>query len=111
MRTLLTMGFSEGLVKIILLLLPVVEVGLAICLILRIRVKEMLIATSVLFLGVLVFSLVGVVSGVNADCGCFGDLLKSGMNWRMVVRNFVFLLTALFLFLNKNVTDQRKSHT
>jgi len=50
-------------------LLPVLEITLGVMLLLKIRVKETLIAVTVLFLFFFLFSVYGAVMGLKNDCG------------------------------------------
>lgn len=78
-------------------LLPVLEITLGVMLLLRIRVKETLIAATILFLFFFLFSVYGTVIGLENDCGCFGNMVESNFSFNMIIRNFIFLLVA-FLY-------------
>ncbi|MFA3782602.1 MauE/DoxX family redox-associated membrane protein [Melioribacteraceae bacterium 4301-Me] len=43
------------------------------------------------------FSVYGVAMGLEKDCGCFGNAVKSYFGWGMVGRNTVFLLLSIFI--------------
>ncbi|NMC98620.1 MAG: methylamine utilization protein [Bacteroidales bacterium] len=80
-------------------LLPVLEITLGVMLLLRIRVKETLIAVTILFLLFFLFSVYGTVIGLENDCGCFGNAVDSSFGIGMVIRNFLFLSLALLMLI------------
>ncbi|MFA3783942.1 hypothetical protein ABRY23_12855 [Melioribacteraceae bacterium 4301-Me] len=47
------------------------------------------------------FSVYGVVMGIEKDCGCFGNAVKSDFGWGMVGRNLLLLMTTIFLEKSK----------
>ncbi len=51
-------------------LLPVLELTQGVMLLLKIRVKETLLAVTLLFLFFFLFSVYGAVVGLENDCGC-----------------------------------------
>ena len=80
-------------------LLPVAEITLGVMLLLRIRTKETLIAVTILFLFFFLFSVYGTVIGLENDCGCFGDLVKSEFGLIMILRNVILLVIVIILFM------------
>ena len=82
----------ESLQIIIATLLPIVEIGLAVLMLLKIKSKITLIAVTGLFASFLAFSIYGMAVGFGGDCGCFGDVLKSDFGFWMILRNTIFLL-------------------
>lgn len=74
-------------------------------------------AVSVIYLAFFLFAIYGLGSGMEGDCGCFGDpesgsilamLLGSEFGWKMVIRNGIFLGMAGVLFISipgKSTTD------
>lgn len=65
-------------------------------------------AATVIYLAFFLFAIYGLGSGMEGDCGCFGDpesgsvlamLLGSEFGWKMVIRNGIFLSMAAFLFI------------
>jgi hypothetical protein len=68
-------------------------------LLLRIRIKETLIAVTILFLFFFLFSVYGAVVGLENDCGCFGDIVKNDFGVTMILRNVVFLVLVLIQFI------------
>ena len=96
---------SEELQIAAVTLLPVIEITLGVMLLLKIRVKETLIAATILFLFFFLFSVYGTVIGLENDCGCFGKAVESSFGIGMVIRNILFLLlslTVLIKFENKS---------
>ena len=64
-------------------------------------------AAGLIYLSFFIFAIWGLSTGLEVDCGCFGDLdsssfigaiLGSEMGWQMVIRNGIFVLMAGFLF-------------
>ena len=82
---------------IIATLLPVVEIGLAVLMIMKIKPKLTLTAVTILFAAFLVFSIYGTLTGFGADCGCFGDVVKSSFGINMILRNTLFLILSLVI--------------
>lgn len=77
--------------------LPLFEIGLAILLIMKVKLKVTLSLTMLLFTGFLFYAIYGYYLGITNDCGCFGDLIKSEFGVGMILRNSVFTVTLLFL--------------
>ncbi len=75
--------------------LPILEITFTILLLGKIKVKITLVLTSVLFFGFLAFSIYGTLAGFDADCGCFGNTIKSEIGWGMVGRNLFMLLLSI----------------
>ena len=90
---------SEELQIVAATLLLVLELTLGTMLLLKIRVKETLIAVTILFLFFFLFSVYGVVIGLENDCGCFGKVIESSFGIGMVIRNFLFLVLSLFVIM------------
>ncbi|MBS3945664.1 MAG: hypothetical protein KGZ42_09225, partial [Melioribacter sp.] len=88
-------------------LLPILEQTLGVMLLLRIRVKETLVAVTILFMFFFLFSVYGLVRllfggtviGLENDCGCFGKVVDSSFGIGMVIRNIFFLLLSLFVLI------------
>ena len=66
-------------------------------------------AAAVIYAGFFIFAIYGLGSGMEGDCGCFGDVddsnilsmvLGSTFGWSMIARNGIFVAMAGFLFLN-----------
>ncbi len=79
--------------------LPILEIGLAILLITKTKLKVVLPVTLLLFTSFLFSSIYGYYLGITNDCGCFGSIIKSEFGWGMVVRNvFLLLLNVMLIF-------------
>ena len=48
-------------------------------------------AVTTLFAIFITVGIYGLTAGLRADCGCFGNVLKSSFGWGMVLRNIIFL--------------------
>ena len=70
--------------------------------------SKVVIPAAVLIYGIFfLFAIYGLGTGLEGDCGCFGDLddssligalLGSEFGWKMVIRNGIFTAMAGFLF-------------
>jgi len=67
--------------------------------------------TTLIYMVFLIFAIYGFSTGIEGDCGCFGDaggdgfigqLLGSSFTWTMIIRNSVFVAMAGFLFWKPN---------
>ncbi|MFA3784235.1 MauE/DoxX family redox-associated membrane protein [Melioribacteraceae bacterium 4301-Me] len=91
----------NDLVIVIATILPITEIGLGIMLLLKIKQRTSIKITVILFLVFFLFSVYGMVMGIEKDCGCFGNAVKSYFGWGMVGRNFLLLITTIFLEKSK----------
>lgn len=107
---------SLGVKSLIIDFLPYVEIGAGSLLIFKIFDRVVLPLNALIYLSFLIFAIWGLSTGIEMDCGCFGDLdsssligtlLGSEMGWKMVIRNSVFVLMVGFLFINPFVLSQR----
>jgi len=87
----------ESLHIIIATLLPVVEIGVAVLMLMKIKPKYALVLVTMLFMLFLGISIYGTIAGIGTDCGCFGSAVKSSFGWGMVGRNTIFLILSLFI--------------
>lgn len=78
-------------------LLPVIELGLGIMLLLQWQSKWVLSGITVLFSLFFLVSIYGQATGVDADCGCFGDVITSSFGWGMLTRNGILLVLVIYL--------------
>jgi len=85
---------------IIATLLPVVEIGLAVLMLMKIKLKITTKAVAFLFAIFLIVSVYGTLTGFGADCGCFGNTVKSSFGWGMILRNTTFFIMSLIIILN-----------
>jgi uncharacterized membrane protein YphA (DoxX/SURF4 family) len=88
-------------------LLPYIEIVTGALLISTYFDKLTIPLTAFIYLGFFIFAIYGLSTGVEGDCGCFGDLdessfigaiLGSTFGWSMVIRNGVFVTMAGFLY-------------
>lgn len=100
---------SIGIKSLIIDYLPYLEIIAGSLLIFKIFDKVVLPLNGLIYLSFLIFAIWGLSSGIEMDCGCFGDLDSSSfigtllggeMGWRMVIRNSIFVLMIGFLFVN-----------
>ena len=100
-----TLGFlGENIIILTATALPVIEIALGLMLILKIKVKEALIATLLLFSVFALFAIYGFISGFDVDCGCFGSNVSGEFGVGMIIRNLVFLLLPInVLFFNNRI--------
>jgi hypothetical protein len=102
-----TLGFlGENIIVLTATALPVIEIALGLMLILKIKVKEALIATLLLFSAFALFAIYGFISGFDVDCGCFGTVIKNEFGILMIGRNLLLGGIAFFnlKFFNKRIT-------
>ena len=100
----------EDILIIIATILPILEIGLGILIVLKIKPNQVLIATLALFALFFAFSVYGTIIGLKNDCGCFGSIVKSEIGWWMVGRNSCFLIvnTIILNCFNRIVSDEEK---
>lgn len=100
-----------GLKSLIVDLLPWVEVIVGSLLILNLFKFVTVPLAGMIYLIFFIYAIYGLGTGIEGDCGCFGDLdessligslLGSEIGWRMVIRNGIFVLMAAFLFWTPN---------
>lgn len=94
--------------SIVIDLLPYVEIIVG-GLLLTTKIDKVAVpATALIYLSFFIFAIYGFGSGMEGDCGCFGDLgdssflnaiLGSSFGWQMIIRNGVFVAMAGVLFL------------
>ena len=90
----------ESLHIIIATILPIVEIGLALLLLMKIKLDITKKAVVFLFGIFLITSLYGTLAGLGTDCGCFGSAVKSSFGWGMILRNTVLFIMSLILTIN-----------
>ena len=89
--------FTVDIKIIIASVLPLLEITLGILMILKIKPKITMFAVTILFAIFVAFSIYGLTAGLRADCGCFGNVLKSSFGWGMVLRNIILLVFSIYL--------------
>lgn len=91
--------------------LPWIEVLVGGFLVIGLFKKWVIPAGTLIYTGFFVFAIYGLGSGMEGDCGCFGDVedsnilsmvLGSTFGWSMIIRNGIFVTMAGLLFLNTN---------
>jgi hypothetical protein len=101
----------EDILIIIATILPILEIGLGILLVLKIKPKPVLFATLALFAAFFVFSVYGTIIGLKNDCGCFGSVVKNEIGWGMVGRNGVLMIIDVLLCMQlKGNNDIEEGH-
>ena len=91
--------FGENIIILIATLLPVIEIALGMMLVLKIRIKETLIATTILMTIFLIYAIYGTVKGFDTDCGCFGTVIKNEFGFWMIIKNIMLLLLTILIFI------------
>ena len=76
-------------------LLPPVELVLAVGLIVRVEPRVMAVACGALFLVFAAAMASALVRGIVTHCGCYGTLYSAQVSWKLVARNL--LIAALLL--------------
>jgi len=102
--------FSDEINLLIATALPIIEIALALMLLLKYKQRITLIAINVLFLFFFLFAVYGTVIGLNIDCGCFSNVVKSEFGITMILRNLILFLLLLFLKIisvNKLIEAQK----
>ncbi len=79
-------------------LLPYAEILLAALLLIRWQEKFVLPVVGLIFLGFLGFAIYGTATGMEGDCGCFGEMMDSSFGAGMIIRNTLLVGMAGFLF-------------
>lgn len=89
--------------------LPFIEIGVGALLISYLLNPFSITANALIYLSFFIFAIWGMGSGLEMDCGCFGDLdsssfigrvLGSELGWKMTIRNGIFTAMSIFLFWN-----------
>ena len=97
--------------------LPYLEVLIGALMITGVFKKAAIPAGALIYLSFFIFAIYGFGSGMEGDCGCFGEVedgnilamvLGSTFGWSMVIRNGIFVAMAGVLFINTNRSLYRK---
>jgi uncharacterized membrane protein YphA (DoxX/SURF4 family) len=97
-----------GIKSLVIDFLPWVELAVGGLLIVNVFGKVVKPVAALIYFSFFLFAVYGLGTGMEGDCGCFGDpesgsilaaLLGSEFGWKMVVRNGIFLAMAGFLFV------------
>ena len=93
----------------IISLLPLVEIIIGLALIINHNSFVTTVACAGLFLFFFLLSIYGVAIGLQNDCGCFGSFIESRFGWKMIVRNFIFLLMSMSVFFTNSIQNRKSS--
>lgn len=97
----------NSLKSVVIDFLPWVEIAAGGLLLLKLFDKIAVPLVTLIYISFFLFAIYGFSTGIEGDCGCFGDvgdegilaaLLGSSFGWTMVIRNTVFVAMAGFLF-------------
>ncbi|PIQ08944.1 MAG: methylamine utilization protein [Ignavibacteriales bacterium CG18_big_fil_WC_8_21_14_2_50_31_20] len=88
---------NESLLILAATILPIIEIGFGLMLVFNILTKKTLFAVTILFFCFFAFSVYGTIIGLNNDCGCFGNLVKSEFGPVMIIRNSGLFIIALVI--------------
>ncbi len=100
-KSLKEMGFSESQASALNLILPFIEIAVAICFLPATTAWFASLAALVLLLGFSGFTLYQIRKGSSADCHCFGALHSEPISPKVVYRNLILAVPAVFLALQK----------
>lgn len=87
--------------------LPYIEILAGGLLLSKLFDKVAIPVVTLIYVSFLIFAIYGFSTGMEGDCGCFGDLgdegilaalLGSSFGWTMTIRNTIFVAMAGFLF-------------
>jgi len=92
---------NEQLVVLTATILPILEIGLGLLMLLKIKPNVTLPVVLMLFFIFFVFSIYGTVVGFDTDCGCFGNTIKSEFGWGMILRNTLLFILSGYINFNK----------
>jgi len=96
--------------------LPWIELFVGGLLVVGIFKKWVIPAGTLIYACFFIFAIYGLGSGMEGDCGCFGDVddsnilslvLGSSFGWSMIIRNGIFVSMAGFLFLNPKPPSEK----
>ena len=85
---------------VIATILPVIEIAIGILLLTGMKTKAAVFSAAGLFWFFFAFSIYGYAAGLDADCGCFGNVISSDFGVGMILRNALFAVVASMLVLN-----------
>lgn len=86
--------------------LPWLEILTGALLLIKVADKVALPLTTLFYMMFFVFAIYGFATGMEGDCGCFGDAASSTFGWGMIIRNGIFvLLTGFLLYKPKRLPD------
>ena len=103
----------ENLFLIIAALLPMIEIALGVFLVFSLykeslsKYKKIINLSVVVLFGLFfVYGIYSYIIGLSNDCGCFGDAIKSGTGFGVILRNTFLLILAIFIFTQNRTQDK-----
>jgi len=90
---------NNPLSVLIATILPVIEIALGILLLTGKKMRISLIAATGLFWFFFGFSVYGYAVGLDANCGCYGNVIASDFGVGMILRNVLFVAIASMLVI------------
>lgn len=93
---------NESAITLIATILPIIELGLGIALLLNWQTPLTLKLTVTLLAIFFGFSMYGMVTNLQGDCGCFGSVIQSKFGLGMVIRNLLLLLASGYLLVKNH---------
>ena len=88
---------NENVLFLIAALLPIIEIVLGFTILVKFNRNYAIIISAILFLLFTAYTFYGITSGVQESCGCFGNVLKSSLDWWMFTRNLVLFILSVYL--------------
>ena len=79
--------------------LPLAEITFALMLLFNYKQRITFIAINVLFFFFFLFAVYGTVIGLNIDCGCFSNVVRSEFGITMILRNLTLTTITLWLVI------------
>jgi thioredoxin-related protein/uncharacterized membrane protein YphA (DoxX/SURF4 family) len=104
-KSLNQMGFSARQAAIIGIILPFAELMVAISFLPKQTALLAAISSLILLLGFSVFTAYQIKKGKNADCHCFGALHSEPISPKVIYRNLLLSIPAIFLVLQPHKTS------
>ncbi|TVQ66845.1 MAG: hypothetical protein EA360_05010 [Balneolaceae bacterium] len=104
-----------GLKSLVIDFLPWIEIVAGSLLILHLFDKLVIPVNGLIYLSFFLFTIWGLSSGIEMDCGCFGELdkgsflgslLGSEISWQMMIRNAIFTLMAGFVYWHSQIYNR-----
>lgn len=95
----------DVLIIILSVTLPVLEILIGIILLTKLHVRLILMITILLFAAFWIYSIFGILTGLNNECGCFGSIIRTETGWGMLVRNSILLTIVILLYKNSMVQN------
>jgi len=87
--------------------LPVIEIALGMLLLTGKKIRISLIAATGLFWFFFGFSVYGYAVGLDADCGCFGNVIASDFGIGMIMRNAIFAAVASMVIIHHKKNNNK----